>query len=154
MRFLKYHWFGFLLSLVFGAYVFLFLLVLFAPAKDLQNRGFTKCHALLYDNLKACHSSSQCLLKHILGVNGCYASVVGEGFALWIKGEQKTPWANYFFEAELPEKEEPHPELKKFYQESVDLPRQMNELKQKNKMLEQEILNHGETEQSAGLGFE
>ena len=45
-------------------------------------------------------------------------------------------------------------EAKKFYQESVDLPRQMNELKQKNKMLEQEILNHGETEQSAGLGFE
>lgn len=154
MSFLKNHWFGFLLSLIFGAYLLLFLLVLFAPTKDIQNRGFTKCRMELYINLKGCRSSSWCLLKHIVLVNSCYAKVVGEGFLLWKQGKQPTPWANYFFEPELPREDEQHPELVKFYQESTDLPRQMDELKNKNEILEQEVLKHGESEQSSGLGFE
>ncbi len=154
MRFLKNHWFGFLLSLIFGAYVLVFLLVLFAPTKDMQNRGFTKCSTALYNDLKLCNRSSWCLLQKVLINNWCNVTVVGEGVSAWINGEQASPWANYFFEPELPQDEEPHPELVKFYQESTDLPRQMNELKNKNKILEQEVLKHGESEQSSGLGFE
>ena len=154
MRFLRDHWFGFLLSLFFGAYFVVFLLVLFAPTKDIQKRGFTKCSASLYNDLKLCDRSSWCLLKNVLINNWCNVTVVGDGVSAWVKGEQSTPWANYFFEPELPQSDEPHPELVKFYQESTDLPRQMNELKNKNKILEQEVLKHGESEQSSGLGLE
>ena len=40
------------------------------------------------------------VVKEVNNVYGCYFDVMKEGLVLYLRNEQSTPWANYWFEPE------------------------------------------------------
>ena len=153
MRFIKHHWFGLIISLFMLAYLLVFVLVLFAPRYDEQKRGFIPCTEIMAEELIFCDSSAWCMLKTITKNTWCDTNVVAKGFGQWIKGEQKTPWANYLFEPQLPQQNiasdvEPEESLQEFYEQTPDIEASMQNLRKLNQELEEQIKNQEEKEKS------
>ena len=100
---IREYWFG-LLMIVWVVVTLLFVLIVaIAPHNDIKMRGFTPC---TYDMAGAVSDAGSS--RHFWGVMSgvgkgylCYARVMKQGFALWIKGEQPTFWSNYLFEPEV-----------------------------------------------------
>ena len=95
--------YGFFLFL--GILVLLFLscitLISLAPHNDAKMRGFTPCSYQMVGKLTTDDNLKYSDVFFIMAEGyGCYFKVMGEGIALFYKGEQPTPWANYLFEEE------------------------------------------------------
>lgn len=84
--------------------IYMTVVMIMSPKNDIKNRGFIACTKQLVVDLGECESGQiKCVLKGFYQDTICNSAVVFDGFGQWIKGEQKTPWANYVFEPELPE---------------------------------------------------
>ncbi len=140
-HFLKNHIFGTVCTLFFIFYLAFLMLIFFAPRVDLHNRGFVFCTKQMINNFHDCSSHRVwCSVKVIVKNNACDFKVIKDGFSLWLKGEQKTPWANYYFEPVL--QDEPNTddeELKAYYQEHLDLFADMEELNKNRIELEKQV---------------
>lgn len=141
MQFIKYHWFGLVISLIVTFFLFIFVLVLIAPHQDEQKRGFVPCTEAMAEQIKNCSSRSLCVLGSVVDNTFCNIKVIGKGVKLWIKGEQSSPWKNYLFVADIKNKSatddvEPEESLKEYYESQPDLELEMNELKKLNQQLE------------------
>ncbi len=153
MRFIKHHWFGLIISLFMLAYLLVFVLVLFAPRYDEQKRGFIPCTEIMAEELIFCDNNAWCMLKTIGKNTWCDTKVVARGFGQWLKGEQKTPWANYIFEPQLPQQNtetevEAEESLQEFYEQTPDIEASMQNLRKLNRELEEKIKKQEEKEKS------
>lgn len=103
LAFLKYYWFGLLMSFILLMGFMLFLLILVSPKHDMQKRGFIPCTETLVQNLQTCPKDNKysCGIKHVLANSWCNIKVIGKGWQYWWQGKQTTPWANYIFEPEI-----------------------------------------------------
>lgn len=103
LAFLKFYWFGLLMSFVLLVGFLFFLLILLSPRYDAQKRGFIPCTKALAQNLLNCPQEHKysCGIKHILNNTWCDVKVVGQGWKNWWQGKQETPWSNYIFEPEV-----------------------------------------------------
>lgn len=134
-EFIKYHWFGLLISIMVGLFMVQFFLVLFAPHRDALNRGFSPCTETMAREVADCGGRVFCALKAVSANAFCDSQVIGSGLVSWMKGKQPRPWSNYLFVPKYP-KEEPDEGLAEYYRENPDLAEQMNALKQKSEELE------------------
>ena len=143
LNFVKKYWFTTLITIFIVLYLTVFLCVLFSPKTDKLNRGFIPCtEQMTAKMLQNKEQSSFALAKIIIENTYCDAKVVAKGLTNWVKGEQSTPWANYFFEPEIePEIVPNDEELLKFYEENPYLSKDMEELDKKRQELEQQINN-------------
>ena len=141
-KFFKKYWFTMLITLFVSTYLMVFLFVLFSPKEDDLERGFIPCTKQMSEKiLKNEEQSTLKLVKIIVENTYCDTKVVAKGFVNWLKGEQKTPWANYFFEPVLEKnKLEEDEELMKFYQENPYLSEDMENLDKERKILEQTLM--------------
>ena len=144
MKFIKHNWFGIIAGILILSGFALFLIVLFSPRQDNQNRGFIPCTEEMAVRLLDCNKKVGCTLKAVLNNSLCDASVIGKGFSLWLKGEQTTPWANYFFEPDLNSETKIPQEVEDFYKENPNMHQDMLRLQklhedlQKNSLVNQE----------------
>ncbi|MBQ8784482.1 MAG: hypothetical protein IJZ59_00370 [Alphaproteobacteria bacterium] len=137
INFIKYHWFGLIMSLIVGIFMVEFFLILFAPHYDLQKRGFVPCTDAMAEDVANCSGKSFCVMKAVTKNMVCDTKVIGHGISEWVKGKQSRPWSNYYFIPEYPQAvEEPDEELLKYYEENPDLAEQMAELKKNYEELE------------------
>lgn len=147
--FLRYYWFGLLMSFILLIGFLFFLLVILSPRYDSQKRGFIPCTEELAQNLASCKAENKysCGIKHILKHSWCNVQVIGQGFSAWWQGKQQTPWANYIFEPENAEVQpenffEPgrHPdmELKHLQKLNEEIEKQNQKLEQTRKEKEDE----------------
>lgn len=141
LKFLKYHWFGLIVSIIGGCYVLIFLLVLFAPKQDKLNRGFIPCTKTLVQEMFACtNNKAWCMSQSIIKNTWCDTKVIIGGIGAWLTGKQNTPWANYYFTPILEnkgQKQDISPELQQFYDENPNIAEQMETLARQS--LEQRI---------------
>jgi|GEM_PF-1485687 len=135
MQFIKNHWFGLIISLMFGFFLLVFFLVLIAPHNDAEQRGFTRCTQEMSETLLQCDKSGFCILGGVAKNTFCNIGVIFEGLGNWLRGEQSTPFSNFLFEVEEQE-EELEAELLEFYEQNPDFRAQMNELRELNLDLE------------------
>ena len=140
-KFFKKYWFSLLIALFISAYVMVFLFVLFSPKEDDLERGFIPCTKQMSEKILQNKEQSYLNLANIIIENTyCDTKVVVKGVINWLKGEQKTPWANYFFEPVLEKnKEKKDEELAKFYLENPYISEDMKNLDKERKILEQQI---------------
>ncbi len=136
MNFFKHNWFGIFAALLILSGFALFLIVLFSPRQDNQNRGFIPCTEEMAVKLLDCDKQIMCTLQAILNNSLCDAKVIGKGFSLWLKGEQNTPWANYFFEPDLETSAELPQEVEEFYKENPNLHQDMLRLQKMHEELQ------------------
>lgn len=142
MNFIKYYWFNILIALIIIFGMVMTLIVAFSPREDNLKRGFIPCTEELADNILSCGGSLWCATKAVIKNSMCDADVIFNGFTLWIKGQQKTPWSNYIFTPDLSHKKDlsdTNSEI--FYQENPNYLQDFEELKQTNKKLEEETQN-------------
>jgi len=137
MQFIKYHWFGLLVSLIVFFFLFIFFLVLIAPHQDEQERGFVPCTRNMAEQVQQCAGAKGCILKAVVENTFCNIRIVGQGAKLWAQGKQPRPWSNYLFRPELAGGENSE-ELDEFYRDSPDVENQMKELQKLNEELEME----------------
>lgn len=128
----------------FATYVIYFAIALIlSPKNDFKNRGFVACTKELVMNLGECESGQfTCVLGSFYDDTKCNSTVIFNGFANWLKGEQSTPWSNYIFEPDFQDMNEPiDTESIKEYMQQIELDRRFmlekeNELEAiKNKAL-------------------
>ena len=136
MNFLKHNWFGIFAAVLILSGFALFLIVLFSPRQDNQNRGFILCTEEMAVKLLDCDKKFTCTLSVVLKNSLCDAKVIGKGFSLWLKGEQNTPWANYFFEPDLENSAELPQEVEAFYKENPNLHQDMLRLQKMHEELQ------------------
>ena len=118
------------------------LIVALSPREDKLNRGFIPCTTELADNISVCNGGLWCTAKAVIRNSVCDAEIICNGFTLWIKGQQKTPWSNYMFIPDLSHKKDFYDTSAKiFYQENPDYLQDFENLKQTHKKLEEEIQN-------------
>lgn len=97
-RFFKIFYYCCLLLFV-AAVTYLAVMLYIAPRQDALKRGFIPCTEKLVIDISACERGSiGCPMKFLWQDTKCNIAVITEGFAAWVKGTQKTPWANYLFE--------------------------------------------------------
>lgn len=135
MNFLKQYWFGLFLAIITSFFVLVFIIVLFAPRQDELKRGFIPCTEKMAEEMLSCESNRKvfCMLKAVVKNNFCDIDVIGEGLKKWLLGEQKTPWANYYFTPQLSEEDEG---LKEYLDKHPNIGKRMQELR-KNNLLEE-----------------
>lgn len=138
MQFIKYHWFGLLVSAAVLFFLVIFFLVLIAPHQDDQKRGFVPCTETMANEIHQCAGNKLCILEAIVGNTFCNVGVVGRGLSAWLGGEQPHPWSNYLFAPAAKTAEEPQAELNEFYNQNPDIEGQMQELQKLNDELEKE----------------
>lgn len=99
VKFLKDYWFGILMScLVFFCLLFAVIIAV-APHNDAKMRGFTPCTYQIAADLGQVEKPQLSAVLKIFGTGyECYFSVIVQGTKQYFAGQQKTPWANYFFE--------------------------------------------------------
>lgn len=79
--------------------IYLTVMLFISPRQDALKRGFIPCTEQLVINISECERGKMsCPMKHLWQDMKCNINVVLSGFGAWVKGEQKTPWANYLFE--------------------------------------------------------
>lgn len=147
-NFIKYHWFGLIMSIMIALFFMQFFIVLIAPHHDIQKRGFVSCTETMAQEVESCTDKHFCILRAVTANAFCDSKVIIDGLSLWVKGEQPRPWNNYWFAPEYPQ-EEMDEGMAEYYQENPDILQQMNKLKQQNQELEN--LNNEEREPT-GLG--
>ena len=140
---IKLHIFEIIFGVCLTIYFAFLGLVFFAPRVDLYKRGFVSCTEDMITEFSACTKNKiWCFSKIMLKNQACDFRVVKNGFALWLKGEQKTPWANYYF---VPVEENLNPtedeELQAYYQKHSDFVKEMEELNNKYFELEESLKN-------------
>ena len=97
-KFWKIVYYGCLSTFVFLV-TYLTVMLFISPRQDALHRGFIPCTQKLVVDMYACESGEVfCPLKFLWQDTKCNVGVVFNGFGAWVKGEQKTPWANYLFE--------------------------------------------------------
>lgn len=142
-RFIKIHWFGLIMLILAFIYLAVFLLVLFSPRQDSQNRGFIPCTKEMAAEIFACQENKAwCMAKAVVKNGYCDTKVVFSGFAKWISGKQTTPWENYLFVPDVNGAENQtdiDPELQQFYEQNRDLDIQMNQLERQRLELEKRL---------------
>lgn len=138
MNFIKHNWFGILAGTLVLSGFALFLIVLFSPREDNQKRGFIPCTEEMAARLLDCDKGIFCTLGAVLNNSVCDAKVVGKGFSLWLKGEQKTPWANYFFKPDLEKESQLPQEVEEFYNENPQYHQDMLRLQKMHEELQAE----------------
>ena len=142
LNFIKRYWFFVFITIFVLLYLVVFLLVLASPRQDDLNRGFIPCtqkmaQEILVDEKK----SSLKLAKIIIANTYCDTKVVFKGLTDWVKGKQKTPWANYLFEPQIYKSiDATDEELLKFYKEHPNINQEMEELNKQRIKLEQMLL--------------
>lgn len=143
LKFLKEYWFTILFSLVFGLYAIFLMIIAFSPRVDTLERGFIPCTKKLTKELENCGSKAVwCHITKIVQNNVCDFEVIQTGYRLWMKGEQETPWANYYFTPEEPQEPEiPSEELKEVYENNAKILKEMEDLNQKRLLLEKDLNN-------------
>lgn len=102
VEFLKKYWFGCLLA-IFSLFVLgVVFVVSIAPHNDKELRGFSSCTYDMANELSVYSAKKDILgvARAIIESYVCYIGVIANGFVLWGKNEQKTPWENYLFEQE------------------------------------------------------
>lgn len=134
-NFVKYHWFGLLISIMVGLFFVQFFLVFIAPHHDVRNRGFSPCTEKMAQEVADCGNKSFCVLSAVTANAWCDTKVIGQGLVSWVRGEQFRPWSNYLFVPEYPQ-EEMDEGLDEYYRENPDIAREMRDLKQKSEELE------------------
>lgn len=104
MKILRKYWFGILLGGLSFIFLMFVIIVAMAPHNDDQMRGFTPCTYQMAVRLNTVPAKGKVtsVLSAVSDAYLCYAEVVGEGVLLFFKGEQPTPWANYFFKVDDP----------------------------------------------------
>ena len=146
MKFLKNHWFNILIALLIIITMGQTLLVAFSPREDKLERGFIPCTKQLTINIINCQSKIWCVTKAVVQNGGCDAKVIMQGIKLWLKGEQSTPWDNYFFQPDLSHLDNDlseHSEL--FYKENPNYLQDFELVMQDHQKLE-ESNSHDQTE--------
>lgn len=143
MNFLKTHWFGFVISVIFFVFLSVFVLVLIAPHRDDQRRGFVPCTEAMAEQLYECRGQNFCALNCVIENTFCNITVIGRGISQWMQGKQERPWSNYLFEPELKSPRilddfETEESLEEYYQNSPDIASEMSELYKLNKQLEKD----------------
>ena len=137
LNFIKFHWFGLLISLFIGLFLLQFLIVMISPHYDLQNRGFAYCTDKMAQRIEDCQSANLCIFKTVISGSFCDTEVIIKGFSEWIKGKQPRPWSNYIFVPEYPdETEEADEALEEYYNNNPDLYEQMDNIRQQYLELE------------------
>lgn len=139
MSFIKTHWFGLLTSLVVLFFVMVFVLVLFSPRQDVQKRGFIPCTEEMVSDMLGCEGKTFCMLGKVIKNSLCDSKVIIDGAKAWVIGNQKTPWANYFFVPELKPSQEVEAGLQEFYDENPHVTADMEVLRKLNQNLEKEV---------------
>lgn len=142
LNFIKRYWFVVFITIFVLLYLVVFLLVLASPRQDDLNRGFIPCtQKMAQEILINEEKSSLKLAKIIIANTYCDTKVVFSGLTDWIKGKQKTPWANYLFEPQVYKPiDATDEELLKFYQEHPNINKEMEELDKQRIKLEQMLL--------------
>lgn len=140
MSFLRAHWFGLLVSLFTAYFVVIFILVLFSPRQDLQKRGFIPCTETMVREMLECNQESKsfCMIGAVVKNSLCDSKVVLDGLGAWVKGQQPSPWANYYFTPELAGSEEEDEGLDEFRRQTPDVEASMEELRRLNQDLEKQ----------------
>ncbi len=138
LKFMKKYWFAIVFGTLFGLYAVFLLIIAFAPRVDAQNRGFIPCTIELTERLEACNAKSAwCHIKNIAKNNACDFKVITNGFSLWLKGKQNTPWSNYYFTPIEPENPDfQNKELQEVYENNAKILQEMEELNAKRIELE------------------
>ena len=137
---LRRYWFSACMSIfLLGAFLY-FIIVFTSPRYDIQRRGFVPCTEKLAIDIENCGKNNiLCILGSIGKDNICNIQVIGHGMSAWLQGEQRTPWANYIFEPELPTQPQTTDEgIEEFYQENPNIHQEMQQLKKLNKEQEDE----------------
>lgn len=136
-KFFRYLYYAILMLFV-GGVVYLTTMLFLAPRQDVYDRGFIACTRELVNNLSVCERGKMgCPLKFLWHDMKCNVGVIYTGAADWLKGKQKTPWANYLFEPQLMT-----PEDREIYQSNalndmMDIEYQNQLFEQKNQELEE-----------------
>ena len=141
MNFIKYHWFGLIVSAIVLFFIAVFFIVLIAPRYDEQKRGFVACTAQMAGEIQNCESDNLCVLGKVIENTFCNISVIKDGFLMWKKGEQNTPWANYLYEPLVKQQStdddiESEESLEEYYKSVPNIKEEMKNLENLNKKLE------------------
>ncbi len=100
-KFFKYLYYTVLILFVSGI-IYLTTMLFLAPRQDVYDRGFIACTKELVNNLAECERGKiGCPLKFLWRDMKCNVGIIYTGVADWVKGKQKTPWANYLYEPQL-----------------------------------------------------
>ncbi len=129
-----------------------------SPKKDALKRGFIPCTENFVYSVGECERGQMgCLASKLWTDTKCNLYVIADGLGAWIKGNQSTPWENYFFtplvEAEL---DAENPYIGDVEHDFDDLEKQRAFFEQKEKELEQaknrkisDVVLQGDSEQDA-----
>ena len=72
-----------------------------SPRTDSQGRGFIPCTEEFIINVSECQKGQiTCPIKWLWRDMKCNTGVIMEGLGAWVRGQQKTPWANYIYETD------------------------------------------------------
>lgn len=119
--------------------VYLTTMLFIAPRQDALKRGFIPCTEKLVLDISSCERGKiSCPMGYLWQDMKCNVKVVLNGFGAWVKGEQKTPWANYLFEPKaLAEIDEETPYVGNVAQDMDNLEEQIEFIKAKQAELEE-----------------
>lgn len=125
------------LTLFVGSVIYLTTVLFLAPRQDAYDRGFIACTRKLVNNLSGCERGKVgCPLKFLWHDMKCNVGIIYDGAADWLKGKQKTPWANYLFEPQLTAPEDQELYQSNALNDMIDIEYQNQLFEQKNQELE------------------
>lgn len=137
-RQVKDYWFIFLCSAIILVFFLFSVIIAVAPHIDQKQRGFAPCTYQMAETFQMADELGFVQTMTIINKGYvCYLSVMWHGWVLFVKGEQKTPWANYLFEPELeqiPFEEEGEP-----YSEDLLKANMLDESEQNTDLLQESI---------------
>lgn len=88
----------YLLGLFMAFVVYLCVMLFISPRQDKLQRGFIPCTAQLVEQFSLCEQGQiGCVAAALWQDTKCNAAVILEGLGAWVRGQQKTPWANYLY---------------------------------------------------------
>lgn len=133
------HWFGLLCTTLLSLSFLFFILVILSPREDLQKRGFIPCTESMVLGMKTCPTTDKygCMFGKIIENSWCDITIIGQGFKLWVSGEQNAPWSNYLFTPDLTPAAAANDEaLQEFYKENPNIKDDLAKLEKLNEDLE------------------
>lgn len=128
----------YLLALLVLFVAYMVIMLVLSPRQDLQKRGFIPCTEEFVLNVADCtRGEIICPLKYLWRDTTCNATVILDGFGAWVKGKQKTPWANYLYKPELPELSDMTDYNGNIVEDMQDLEAQSQFIERKNRELDE-----------------
>ncbi len=135
-KFFQYLYYTVLTLFVSGV-IYLTTMLFLAPRQDVHDRGFIVCTRELVNNLSECERGRiGCPLKFLWHDMKCNVGIIYTGAVDWLKGKQKTPWANYLFEPQLTAPEDQELYQSNALNDMMDIEYQNQLFEQKNQELE------------------